>query len=61
MRANAIALHDGDDAYDAVRHVVFQMFMTAPGWRETWPGFVMGMQHQFERADMLHSEPAGEA
>jgi hypothetical protein len=54
-------LDNGDDAYDAVRHVVFQMFMTAPGWRETWPAFVMGIQHQFDRADILQSKPAGHA
>ena len=51
----------GDDAYDALRHVVFQMFMTGPGWRATWPAFVMGLEEQFKRADALTGEPAGHA
>ena len=51
----------GDDAYDALRHVVFQMFMTGPGWRATWPAFVMGLEEQFRRADTLTGEPAGHA
>lgn len=54
-------LSSGDDAYDAVRHIVFQMFMVGPHWRETWPAFVMGLEEQFKRADTLTGEPAGHA
>ena len=55
------ALPDGDLAWEAMRAIVFNMFMVAPGWRPTWPAFVDGLQDAFEKAVVLHSEPAGHA